>query len=399
MQLSRFPTFIAITSLFLACSLLAQSDPAGSFDADFLFSYYDQDGDHSPVTGGIGTEEAQVYTPILVLAWRLDENWTLSADLGVDQISSASIGNIQQEIPVSGASIPASDTRTFGVFKAKRKFGNHTLGLQLGAANEYDYSSFSYGIDWSVELNQANTGLSATLRRYDDAIDLVGIDGFGSQGPGLPITEGEGDRTTTDAVVAVSQVLGRRTVGSIELFYSMQEGVLSTPYHEVILVPSLPLFPDGKHVAERLPDSRDRKAVGLRLNHGFSDRLVQRVGYRYYEDDWGITAHTIDLETHFRLPSDREMWIYPILRYHTQTGADHFGLPLTFTGEEDYYTSDWDLAETSSEKYGVGWMARALPDQHWFLKADRFEVRGTVYDRDDGLSGFTTSFSIGWTFW
>lgn len=398
MQLSRpFRCFLAAL-LLSTTPLFAQSDPAGSFDADFLLSYYDQDGDHSPVTGGIGTEELQVYSPIVVLAWRLDENWTLSADLGIDQISSASIGNIQQEIPVSGASIPASDTRTFGVFKAKRKFGNHTLGLQLGAANEYDYSSFSYGIDWSVELNQANTGLSATLRRYDDSIDLIGIDGFGSQGDGLPLTEGSGDRTTTDAIVAVSQVLGRRTVGSLELFYSMQEGVLSTPYHEVILVPDA-LYPDGKHVAERLPDSRDRKAVGLMLNHAFTDRIVQRVGYRYYEDDWGITSHTIDLETHFRLPVDREMWLYPILRFHTQTGADYFGLPRTFTGAEDYYSSDWDIAETSSDKFGVGWTVRALPNQHWFLKADRFEARGSFYDRDDGLSGFTTSFAMGWTFW
>ena len=239
----------------------------------------------------------------------------------------------------------------------------------------------------------------ATSNTGGDALDLIGIDGFGSQGDGLGFTEGKGDRTTTDAMIAVSQVIGPRTVGSIELFYSMQEGFLSTPYHEVILVPDPPLYPDGKHVAERLPDSRDRKAVGLRLNHGFTDRLVQRVGYRYYEDDWGITAHTIDLETHVRLPVDREMWVYPILRFHTQTGADYFGLPRTFTGDEEFYTSDWDLAEISTEKYGVGWTVMTLPNEHWFLRADRFEVRGTIYDRDDGLSGFTTSFAMGWTFW
>lgn len=397
MQLTRLaPLLLAL--LLSTSPLLAQSDPAGSFDADFLFSYYDQDGDHSPVTGGEGTEELQVYSPIVLVNWRLNDKWTLSADLGIDQISSASIGNIQQEIPVSGASIPASDTRTFGTFKAKRKLGNHTLGLQVGAANEYDYESFSYGVDWSVELNQANTGITALVRRYDDAIDLIGIDGFGSQGDGMGFTEGKGDRTTTDAVVSVSQVLGRRTVASLELFYSMQEGVLSTPYHEVILVPD-ELYPDGKHVAERLPDSRDRKAVGLMLNHGFTDRVVLRGAYRYYEDDWGITSHTIDLEPNFRLPTDREMWVYPILRYHKQDGADYFGLPRTFTGAEDFYTSDYDLSETSSDKYGVGWTVWALPNQHWLLHADRFEARGTFYDRDDGLSGFTTSFSMGWTFW
>ncbi|MFA6956261.1 MAG: DUF3570 domain-containing protein [Thermoanaerobaculia bacterium] len=377
-------------------ALLGQAEPEGRFDADILFSYYSQDGDHSPVTGGIGTEELEVVSPVVVLAWRVDEKMTLTADIGIDQISSASIGNIQMEL--GGASIPASDTRTFGTFKAKRKFGNQTLGLTLGAASEYDYESFSYGLDWAIDLNQANTGIAAAIRRYDDAIDLIGIDGYGSQGPGVPRTEGKGDRTTTDAVFTLSQTLGRRTAGSLELFMSQQEGVLSTPYHEVILISDSPLYPDGKHVAERLPDSRDRKALGVRLNHGFTDGFVLRTGYRYYEDDWGIASHTIDLETHFRLPTDREMWLYPILRYHTQTGADYFGLPLTFTGAEDYYSSDYDLSEFSSDKYGLGWNLFTLPNESWLRYVDRFEVRGTFYDRDDGLSGFTTSFSFGSTF-
>ncbi|MGK2856014.1 MAG: DUF3570 domain-containing protein [Thermoanaerobaculia bacterium] len=377
-------------------TLFAQADPEGRFDADILFSYYSQDGDHSPVTGGIGTEKLDVFSPVVVLAWRIDEKLTLTADLGIDQISSASIGNIQMEL--GSASIPASDTRTFGTFKAKRKFGNQTLGLTLGAANEYDYESFSYGLDWAIDLNRANTGIAASVRRYDDAIDLVGINGYGSQGDGEPITEGQGDRTTTDAVFTLSQTLGRRTVGGLELFLSQQEGVLSTPYHEVILLSDSPLYPDGRHVAERLPDSRDRKALGLRLNHAFTDTLIQRAAYRYYEDDWGISSHTIDLETHFRLPTEREMWVYPILRYHTQTGADYFGLPLTFTGAEDFYTSDYDLAETSANKLGVGWSVFTLPNENWLKHVDRFEIRGSYYDRDDGLSGFTTSFSFGSTF-
>jgi hypothetical protein len=387
---------VAIALTGLASSGLAQAEPEGNFDTDFLVSYYDQDGDHSPVTGGIGTEKLEVVSPVVLLAWRIDESMTLTADIGVDQISSASIGNIQVE--VGSASIPASDTRTFGSFRLAKRFGRQTWGVTLGAANEYDYESFSYGLDWSMELNQANTSIAASIRRYDDAIDLVGIDGYGSQGIGMPRTEGQGDRTTTDVYLTLSQTLGRRTAGSLEIFLSSQEGVLSTPYHEVHLISSSPLFPNGKPVAERLPDSREREALGVRLNHAFTDRLVQRVGYRYYTDDWGIDAHTIDLETHFRLSSEHEMWIFPILRFHTQTAADYFGLPLTFTGDEAYYTSDYDLSEFTSDKYGLGWTVNTLPNEDLFLLVDRFELRGTFYDRDDGLSGFTTSFAFGWTY-
>lgn len=397
MQLKPFlVTAFAAALVAGAPSALAQAPPDGVFDADFLFGYYDQDGDRSPVTGGVGTEKAEVFSPVILLAWRVTESLSLSADVGIDQVSSASMGNIQMEL--SSASIPASDTRTFGTLRAKKKWKASTFGLSVGAAKEYDYQSFSYGLDWSVELNQANTALSASVRRYDDAIDLIGIDGYGNQGGGLPPTTGSGDRTTTDFTVLVSQTLGKRTAGSLELFVSRQDGVLSTPYHEVVIGPWAPGGPAGEHVAERLPDSRARKALALRLNHSFSDRFVLRSGYRYYSDDWGITAHTIDLEPHFRLRSDREMWLFPILRYGTQTGADYFGVPGTFTGAESYYTSDWDLAETTMLKYGLGWTVNTRPGQTWLGILRRFEARATVYDRDDGLTAFSTSFAFGWTY-
>ncbi len=401
MQLSRLGAKVA-AALALGAALTvsgpaarAQAPAEGVLDADFLFGYYDQDGDHSPVTGGVGTEKAQVFSPVVLLAWRVDESLSLSADIGVDQVSSASMGNIQMEL--SSASIPASDTRFFGTVKAKKKWKGSTWGLTLGAAKEYDYRSFSYGLDWSIELNQANTSIAASVRRFDDAIDLIGIDGYGNQGGGLPPTSGSGDRTTTDFTVAFAQTLGRRTAGSLELFVSQQDGVLSTPYHEVVIGPYAPDDPAGEHVAERLPDSRLRKAATLRLNHSFTDRFVLRTGYRFYSDDWGITAHTFDLEPHFRLRSDREMWVFPILRYSTQTAADDFGEPGTFTGAESYYTSDWDLAETSTAKLGLGWTVNTRPGQTWLGILRRFEARAAYYDRNDGLSAFATSFAFGWT--
>lgn len=400
MQLSRLAKAasvgLALALLAAAPAARAQTRAEGIVDADFLFGYYDQDGDRSPVTGGVGTEKLHVYSPVLQLAWRASDTFSLSADVGVDQVSSASMGNIQAEL--SSASIPASDTRSFGTIHAKKKWGRSTFGLTVGAAQEYDYQSFSYGLDWSLELNRQNTSLAASVRRFDDAIDLIGIDGHGYQGPGLPRTTGSGDRTTTDFTLGLAQTLGRRTAGSIELFHSRQEGVLSTPYHEVVLGPYQPGDPGAVSVAERLPDSRQRWAATLRVNHTFSDRFVLRTGYRYYSDDWGIAAHALELEPHFRLRSQREMWLYPILRYSTQSGADYFGRPGTFTGAEAYYTSDPDLAEAATSKLGIGWSVNTRPGQTWLGIFRRFEARAAFYDRDDGLTSFSTSFSFGWTY-
>jgi hypothetical protein len=393
MQLSRPATVTVVVAVLAAAPGVWAQD--GSIDVEFLFNYYDQDGDHSPVTGGIGTERLRVLTPVIVLSWRVDENWTLSLDTGVDDISSASIGNIQMEL--SSATIPASNTRRFGTARVGRVFGPQTWGVSVGSGWEYDYRSTSYGLDWSVSWNQQSTSLAAAVRRFDDAIKLVGIDGRGGQGDGILPTEGWGDRTTTDAIVSLSQTLGRRTAGSIELFYSAAKGWLSMPYHEVILEPSLPFYPDGKRVAERLPDSRDRHAVGVRVNHAFRDGVVQRAAYRWYDDDWGVSSHTIELETHFRVRAAREMWVYPIVRFHEQNGSHWFGLPRTFTEEDAFYTADRDLSTMRLGKYGIGWTMVNPPGSTGLLGASRLELRGAYYDRDDGLSAFSTSLALGWT--
>ena len=184
----------------------------------------------------------------------------------------------------------------------------------------------------------------------------------------------------------------------MELGYTAQSGFLATPFHEVILAPT-PAFPAGEHVVERLPDSRTRLALGLRLNHTFSKRVVQRLHYRFYDDDWGIRAHTVEAETHFKLPLEREVWGLPILRYHTQTASDYFGLPGTFTGAEPFRTADRDLSEFVSHKLGLGLRLQFRRQKSGFLsKLRSLETRLATYSRDDGLDSISFSLALGWRF-
>ncbi len=321
-----------LAGLVVACSTAARAQDdqqslsvplVGTIDADFLLSYYDQDGDHSPVTGGIGTESLSVVAPVFIVRWQKNERWTFGVEAGVDNVTSASTDNIDLgEAEISGAS--RVDARANAVLSATGRIGaagKNEVGFTLGLSNEYDYRSLQAGLRWSRSFQQDNATLSASVRRYQDSVDLYGIDGE---------QRGEDDRTTTDLSLAWTQVLSRRTVGTVELYLSEQSGFLSTPFHEVILAPTT-AAPDGLHVAERLPDSRSRMAVGIRLNHAFGKRFTQRFYYRYYDDDWGINASTVELEPWFRVSDNADVWLFPILRYHTQTASDYFGLPGTFT--------------------------------------------------------------------
>src|SRR5438445_7806917 len=63
-------------------------------DIEVLFGYYTQDGNHSAITGGTGTEKLRVYSPEFTITHYRDSSHTLILNGGVDIISSASMDNI-----------------------------------------------------------------------------------------------------------------------------------------------------------------------------------------------------------------------------------------------------------------------------------------------------------------
>lgn len=362
----------------------AAADPGRGIDVDILFNYYSQDGERSPVTGGIGTEDLQVVAPLLVVGWRLNDRWTLDGALGLDSITSASTDNIDDAV----SSASRNDVRAYTRITATREVGDQSVGLIGGFSSEYDYRSILGGLDWSRAYRSRNTTLGATVLYYADTVELYDIDG---------VKRGSDGRETADLALTLTQVLGRRTVGEVELGLTSQSGFLSTPFHEVILAPTEEM-PEGEHVAERLPDSRMRTALGLRLNHAFTKRVVQRLHYRFYDDDWGITGHTLEAETHLRLPTRTERWIFPILRFHTQTASDYFAPPGTAAADRGLYTADPDLAELTSRKLGLGFET-ALPAGLRRRRLPRsLELRLTRYTRDDGFESWSTSWGLGWSF-
>jgi len=402
-----WPLLATLASLLLAGAALAQSgsgntadleiDTGEKFDVDFLFNYYDQDGERSPVTGGLGTENQQVIAPVIQVRWKKSDKWSLNTTFGIDQITSASTDNIDDEVSTASR----LDTRSHAIVGMTRTLGGQSFGFDVGVSKEYDYQSISAGLSWSREFNQRNTAIFASLRHYADDVDIYPIDGTRDSGSGNGIDDddsGSGgkpgvsdQRNTTDFSIGITQVLGRKTLATVELSHSSQSGFLSTSFHEVILQ-------DGTRVAERLPDSRSRSALGLRLNHSFSRRMVLRTYYRYYDDDWGISAHTLEIEPHFKIGQKRNAWWFPILRFHTQDGSDFFGKPFTFTAADSFFTADGDISEFDSQKFGIGFRTSLDGGPGWLGPLRRLETRVTFYDRDDGLEALSVSYGLGWSF-
>ena len=80
-----------------------------SIEVDFVMSYYNQDGDHAAVTGGIGSEELTDITPTFIVSLPLNDDDVLTVEAGISAYTSASSGNLDPFDSASGASQGGDD--------------------------------------------------------------------------------------------------------------------------------------------------------------------------------------------------------------------------------------------------------------------------------------------------
>ena len=357
-------------------------------EADFLFSYYQQDGDHAAVTGGIGTEQLHDIAGLLVVNIPIDTFHALNISLGVDQYSSASTDRIDNHM----SSASSGDMRTYAnaLFTRKNLSKGETYGIGLGFSTEFDYTSFSTRLSYTKEWNEGNSEISLSGQAFLDRWDLIYPIELRNQ-VSLPTA----NRQSFNAQAVYSQVLSQRLQLALsgELIY--MRGLLYTPFHRVY-------FQEGAGLdIERLPDHRLKIPLAIRLNYFPFDGLIVRSYYRYYRDDFGITAHTAEIELPVKLGP--VFTVYPFYRYHTQTAADYFAPYGEHTSAETFYTSDYDLSALQSHKFGLGLkyappygLARAkVAKGNKLFLLKYLALRSAYYRRSTGLKAVLFSLDLG----
>ncbi len=380
-----------LVSLF-SLNLFAQSDyqmkgNEKEIDANFLFGYYQQDGDNAAVTGGVGTEELQDFASLIVVNLPLDTINAISINLGADFYTSASTDNIDDNV----SSASSKDLRTYGNLGYSRKnLGRgETYGLGLGFSTEYDYNSISGRISYTKEWNKGNSEINVNGQAFFDSWDLIYPREIRNEVKG---TVASSKRQSYNFQATYSQVLNKRLQMSISGEAIYMTGFLSTPFHRVYFAEQ------NRLDIERLPDSRLKIPIGLRLNYFPADNVVLRSYYRFYWDDFGISAHTASLEVPVKVGT--AFTVYPFYRYHTQSASDYFAPISTHSIDETFYTSDYDLSELTSQNIGLGFtyaplygVARFKLSRKLFM-LDKINIRSSYYTRSTGLKGFSASLDL-----
>jgi hypothetical protein len=132
---------------------------------------------------------------------------------------------------------------------------------------------------------------------------------------------------------------------------------------------------------ENLPNQRQKVPVGFRLCYFIGDKLISRVYYRYYEDNWGVKANTLSLELPYKLSPF--VSIAPFARIYEQSAADYFAPYKKHLLTEKYFTSNYELSKLQSKLFGAN--LRFSPKTNDFI-FDMIEVRFSHYIQTTGLN-------------
>jgi hypothetical protein len=378
-----------------------QSRPLKIEEINLVTSYYTQDGTHSAVTGGgtailgtganaitlPGSEKLNDFANMLELKLvgygETGNKHTILAGLGIDHHTAAS----QKYISPTGASKPEG-TRVYPSLNwtVENLDKGTEFGLGTYYSHEYNYSSIAldghvgfknktggeFGAKLSAYFDQVSmiyptddsTKYKTGTNAFDNALnDLViktnasrSTGGGGVGGAYTGSSNGESSlptasRNTITASLTYSQVINKSLQMAVLVDLVQQDGYLGLPFHRVI-------FNNHLERIEKLPSSRTKLPIGLRLNYFLGDEVIIRSYYRYYTDDWGLTSHTASIEIPYKITPFFS--VSPFYRYYTQTATNYFaplyGHKVDASGnpKQYYYTSNYASSAFNSNYVGVG---------------------------------------------
>jgi len=384
-------------------------------EVNLVSSYYAQNGNHSAVTGGIGTEKVTDISNGIELKFVGYDNTlhkhSLTAGLGLDHHTAASAAYVSK----TGAS-KTEGTRIYPSldWTIENEAKGKSFGIGTYYSTEYNYKSFGTDIHFSKKTADKNGEFSAKLQGYFDQVKMIypselipasttTVTGGGvstittASGRTVTVTSSgrvvsseskipSSPRNTFSASFAYTQVINKRLQMAFLLDVVSQNGYLGLPFHRVY-------FNTGKDTVENLPSTRFKLPLGLRINYFLGDNIILRSYFRYYTDDWGIHSNTASIEVAVKLTPFFSL--SPFFRYYDQTAADYFAAYGVHAATDKYYTSNYALSQFQSNFFGMGLRTAPPKGVLGWETLHEMEIRYGHYSQTTDLQSNVISFSFG----
>ncbi len=334
------------------------------------------------------------------LTKELKRNYTLDLRLTYDGLTGATptgrspSRNEQTVTRASGGKtvlVPAGVFPTDASFTDRRFAGELSLSRPLSASltgqaglqfsSEYDYKSLGISGGLVNEFFATQTSLGVSFAYMRDKINPVGglpdpfavIDEDNDEDPNF---DGEKKRVF-DAVFSLTQVLDQRSLLRLSYSYDRASGYLTDPYKVISEVQPATNAEPGEPVRdlwEKRPDGRTKHAVYTELKRFMFGSAVG-AAYRYFWDDWGITAHAVDVN--FTVNLKRRGSLQPRVRWYNQSRADFYRVFL-IDGQSlpQYASADSRLAAFAAYTYGLTYTLPVKDNAKLKLTVEYYLQRG-----------------------
>jgi len=318
------PTLLALTSsaLLLPAYQGAQADAPPEFtEVGVRYSQYREDDTKSGDTFGGSSERYEIDVAQFHLLAPVADNWSVALDVQWEDMSGASPWFVGESIDgnpkviMSGASI--ADTRTDVSVTTRYYYDRGNAGFNYTRSDEDDYQSNSVALDAALNSVDGLTTYSAALSVSQDELEPT-------QGS-VPTHTLKDDKDIRSAWVGVTRIVSKRAIMRFGLSYTYREGFLTDPYK----------------LNDQRPDERKEWAASAGYRHFFlGANAALHADYRYFDDNWGISSHTIDLSWHQGVGEHTR--VVPFLRYYSQDQADFFANLVDL--DDRYFADDYRLS-------------------------------------------------------
>jgi hypothetical protein len=339
------PALLALTASALSLPGITRAQPPEGLKLDYRYSRYSEDDLSSSKLGGGDADRYEIDSHQFRVASPVGGDIELAADLTYESMSGASPWFIQPDAGnrplqvMSGATI--EEDRVDLLLSATRQVQQGKGTVSLGFSDENDYQAVNLGAQAEWQLEDTVSTLSAGVGYSDDEIDPTDANAM------FPKRVRHAERDSFTVFGGYARVLGPDTVIQTSLSYTGHDGFLSDPYKEAWIV-SL-----ADTVADSRPDGRKQVAWLTRLRHYFAGPdAALHADYRLYDDDWDITAHTIDLAWHQNLAGGWKA--VPGLRWYSQSQADFYEPFYAAPRADGFASSDYRLSPFGALSLSLG---------------------------------------------
>ncbi len=251
---------------------------------------------------------------------------------------------------------------------------------------EYDYSSVAVNAGISRDFNKRNTTLSAAISFSADQWDPEGgipipfasMAPAGEEPPRLGSTD---DKTITDLVFGLTQVINRRTLMQWNYSLSRSSGYLNDPF-KIISVIDAQSGETLDYVYENRPEDRTKHSLYWKTKYHLQRGDTLDFSYRYMIDDWDIDSHTFDF--YYRWNMSERYYFEPHARYYQQSAADFYQHSL-LDGEAaglKEASADYRLAELDGITLGGKFGVKFAGGSELNFRLERYEQTGDTSPGD-----------------